>query len=630
MPANKTFLVAICSLFLLPYLPTVVPTTAVLTGGFYLHDITALAIILPILVYLIYYPLTIKVNITQIVMGLLLILLVLQSLSLDSYKSFSYMAIAVLTFGIILSIAISSLNYSKKQLLDWIAVSIIINCYLQIIICLLQIHNIKLYIPIHFYDYAGKSIGIGQYNLLAGDVNRIVGSIYQTNLLANTLTTGLLALCHISQSPKKWIKLFFLVSVPILCCFISLTYSRTPILYCLFILTYAIILLLRKQKPYATKLLFLAACLVSCTFLAANGKFNFLYPKQVTQNAGSTANNDPDNSSKRLIMTFKTLGSQTPNHMNLQVQASNQQRLTYWQNGISLFKSSPISGVGWDYYAKSIYGQCIITPSCQFRELSLPFNAHNIFIQLLATTGILGFILILFASIYWFIKLIKLPVNMQLLPLGFFGINFLHSQVEYPLFYNAYLFGFITFITLADDSSLGEIKSVLVKPIFTILTLVLAWQIYIGVNNFFILAQFKEPRSINGQQSLINSIITKYQISFNPFWDYYADTDMALKITPFERTNDNYKTFDIIYNALKRVTAFTPYTIYITKLAILEQIQGNRKEARQLILNMLKVYPEFYSDLRNCADLETRENKLLNKSILEYFDEYQVNHPELK
>ena len=104
MPANKIFLVAICSLFLLPYLPTVVPTTAVLTGGFYLHDITALAIILPILIYLIYYPLTITVNITQIVMGLLLILLVLQSLSLDSYKSFSFMAIAVISLGIILSL----------------------------------------------------------------------------------------------------------------------------------------------------------------------------------------------------------------------------------------------------------------------------------------------------------------------------------------------------------------------------------------------------------------------------------------------------------------------------------------------------------------------------------------------
>lgn len=66
--------------------------------------------------------------------------------------------------------------------------------------------------------------------------------------------------------------------------------------------------------------------------------------------------------------------------------SSLQNRLDYWQAAISMFKAHPIFGVGLDRFAEN-YGQ--YAPKNQVVFGQLTDNAHNVFLQLLATGGLL-------------------------------------------------------------------------------------------------------------------------------------------------------------------------------------------------------------------------------------------------
>jgi hypothetical protein len=66
--------------------------------------------------------------------------------------------------------------------------------------------------------------------------------------------------------------------------------------------------------------------------------------------------------------------------------SSSQNRLDYWQAAISMFKAHPIFGVGLDRFAEN-YGH--YAPKNQVVFGQLTDNAHNVFLQLLATGGLL-------------------------------------------------------------------------------------------------------------------------------------------------------------------------------------------------------------------------------------------------
>lgn len=80
-------------------------------------------------------------------------------------------------------------------------------------------------------------------------------------------------------------------------------------------------------------------------------------------------------------------------------------RFIWWDTALEMFRNSPLNGVGWGNYGYSF---------AQFKTMPVlnSLFAHNLFLQMLAETGLLGalFFVLLFAfSVFKYIKLIRDP-----------------------------------------------------------------------------------------------------------------------------------------------------------------------------------------------------------------------------
>src|SRR5207244_3338596 len=75
-----------------------------------------------------------------------------------------------------------------------------------------------------------------------------------------------------------------------------------------------------------------------------------------------------------------------PSHAMSSVGSDAATRLLLWDTAWNLFKQSPIAGVGWGNFVM-LYGDYLKVSWIPPEE----FDVHNIYLQLLAETGVIGF-----------------------------------------------------------------------------------------------------------------------------------------------------------------------------------------------------------------------------------------------
>ncbi|RTL10841.1 MAG: hypothetical protein EKK54_09610 [Neisseriaceae bacterium] len=628
-------LVVLTSFFSIPFLPYFSPDTITLYS-FYLREIITIIIALVALaIYLTQAPNTldkISITTTQIIISAFILFIIIQLNYLSSYKTFSYLLLASLWILLLVSILVNKIKFERKHLLNSIAWCIIFSGYIQCIICILQLYGVHYLIPFKFYPYMNDAISYSHYDLLAGSQERIVGSLYQSNNLANYLSWGIFSNIYLWRMDKKIYKLFFIFNIFLFSIFISLTFSRIVLIYGAFLLVYGLFIL-NKSRYYAKLLLIHGIILLSIVAFTAKGGLNFVYPSSNTRLASSTATTSAatettgqSNGADRIGQTFTTFKQLATGKHQISL-ASDNQRIVLWLKGLKMFSDHPIMGVGWGYFTANLFTTALPNGYPQtLGQYALPFNTHNLFIQLLATTGLIGFAIVFLGFVYWICCCLKLEIKSQILCLGIIVINIIHSQTEYPLFYTSFLFCFIILATLSDQK---ELKLYIPKKWFNsaaITTIIVAsWQIYIGYNNFMILAQFK-PVAHYDKQNWLNNVGQKYQLGNNLFWDYYVDVDLIQKLTLTERTTDNAWLFDIMYNATQKVARFTPYPSYTTKLAIMDQIIGKNNEAQYLINETLDNYFPFRDYVINQINLSTGSNNKAKNALLSYVKDYEMHH----
>jgi O-antigen ligase len=110
-------------------------------------------------------------------------------------------------------------------------------------------------------------------------------------------------------------------------------------------------------------------------------------------------------------------------------------RLALWKYGWTMFLTHPLLGVGWGEF-----------PLHQFefvRELGgveIANNSHDIFIDLLAKTGLLGMAIVLFSLVCWLVRVLRAPhTPARIFALSLLGVLMMHALVEYPQQYMFYL-----------------------------------------------------------------------------------------------------------------------------------------------------------------------------------------------
>ncbi|WP_321913735.1 MULTISPECIES: PglL family O-oligosaccharyltransferase [unclassified Paraburkholderia] len=110
-------------------------------------------------------------------------------------------------------------------------------------------------------------------------------------------------------------------------------------------------------------------------------------------------------------------------------------RLALWRYGWTMFKSHPVLGVGWGDF-----------PMHQFElvrslgGVEIANNAHDIFLDLLAKTGIVGLAIVVIGLVAWFVRGLRAPHTAERV-FGFMliGVLVMHALVEYPQQYMFFL-----------------------------------------------------------------------------------------------------------------------------------------------------------------------------------------------
>jgi hypothetical protein len=441
---------------------------------------------------------------------------------------------------------------------------------------------------------------------------RIGGGLNQANNLADLLAWGLLANVVNSINKNKWHLILAYFTMIIISIFISLTFSRIAVLFALFMIGYGVVIF-RKEKCIGKQLLVHGITLSICILIAAKGYFNFAYANYNVNTNNHTSNNARIETSLNMLNNLAQGKSSN-------LSASDSQRTTLWKRGWHEFIEHPLYGNGWNYYSKYLFESNIQAKTKPLPQLALPMNAHNIFIQVLATTGILGFLCVVgffCAALYsaW-----KQDVPKQVLIFGIICILLIHSQVEYPLFYVQFLYCLFILVGLSNNKAIYSLKNVKLFKLISILISTLAiWQIIIGINYFLILAQLKKPANYIANNPLHN-IMIKYQMAANPFWSYYVDANFAEKLNFDKITPDNKKLFDLTYNASKNVEEFTPFPGFTIKLAYMEQLRGNTIRSQELINKVLNSYPDFRANLRDSISTIAKGNPAIQTSMLKQLD----------
>jgi O-antigen ligase len=110
-------------------------------------------------------------------------------------------------------------------------------------------------------------------------------------------------------------------------------------------------------------------------------------------------------------------------------------RLALWKYGWTMFRTHPLMGVGWGEFPSYQY---------QFAKtlggVEIANNSHDIFIDLLAKTGLIGLAIVLFGLVTWLVRAVRAPQSAaRVFGIALIGVLVMHALVEYPQQYMFFL-----------------------------------------------------------------------------------------------------------------------------------------------------------------------------------------------
>ncbi|CAG4900413.1 PglL family O-oligosaccharyltransferase [Paraburkholderia gardini] len=110
-------------------------------------------------------------------------------------------------------------------------------------------------------------------------------------------------------------------------------------------------------------------------------------------------------------------------------------RLALWKYGWTMFRMHPLMGVGWGEFPRYQFDLAKTLGGVEIAN-----NSHDIFIDLLAKTGLLGAAIVVIGLVSWLIRVVRAPhTAARIFGLAMIGVLVMHALVEYPQQYMFFL-----------------------------------------------------------------------------------------------------------------------------------------------------------------------------------------------
>jgi O-antigen ligase len=272
-----------------------------------------------------------------------------------------------------------------------------------------------------------------------------------------------------------------------------------------------------------------------------------------------------------------------------QMEISANPRMQFSLNAWLMFLSDPILGVGFGEYAWRSFELAADLPG---RILpGLDRHAHNLFLQLLAETGVAGFLCIAVPLAYWLYRSSWRRLSPERCwALGVLGVVGLHSMLEFPLWHAnflgvfALLFGLLSppFATLAMSRlRRGVFFAVLVAACFTARG---AWVDYRAFEAWYMRLEAEGARGGLAQLKSLDALMTQQGNSlFSPYFER-----LLTEVTQLDEQGLQAK---LALNS--QVMRLYPVPTVAYRQMVLLALAGRDHEAARTMRAAARVYPQW-------------------------------------
>ena len=261
------------------------------------------------------------------------------------------------------------------------------------------------------------------------------------------------------------------------------------------------------------------------------------------------------------------------------------QRLHLWREAWSMFLGAPLLGVGWGQFA---WHNFMLTGETGGAGLTGLYNhAHNILMQLLAETGIVGAAILLVGVVAWLRSawpLLKCPPGWWIWACA--AVLGVHSMLEYPL-WNAYFLGVACVVLGLGDLRTVELHQArLVRLGIGAFIAGTAWiggqqlDSYRGLERV-LYSHYSEHDRSGLQQAHREMLAVRRSFFLAPYVDLAYARDLPLNMADIDRK--------LAFAA--RVMRFAPTGLLAYRFAALNALAGNEAEAREILRRAALAYP---------------------------------------
>lgn len=477
------------------------------------------------------------------------------------FISLSYVASLELIICGLLAISISTLctAYGITVVLGWIATSLLVGATFQSLIGFSQHMNFS-----HYINKLGNIIFYDQNRQ-----NNIFGHFGQRNHYCHYLSLAILSLVYLWQRSKITTLSFISLSSWFI---FSITISGSRAVFIYFILACAICVMYYIKSRNSNSLKLLITMTAVCLFVLC---FEYMLPLIEHGQVSATQRMfSPNTNGTSSITGFLA-------------------RIIEWKKAWIVFTTHPIVGCGFNQFAKHSVNLQPLFPlhgDGSDVDSQLYTNCHNLIMQLLAETGIIGALIVgvgIITAIYSINKSLNVSSTIVIAMLL---ITITHSMLEYPLWYLYFLGPFIMTLSV-NKASLAKISSNTLAGISIAPIIYIFYQLITGNNIITRLTEYFEPPH-ESKSFIMQTNYLKNLANSNSLWEFPAIYTLSNYLN-IDNTNTNsaFTLSEQLYY-IHKFSDFRPFPDLQVKIAILNwQITKQKQISQNLIALTLKEFP---------------------------------------
>lgn len=303
-------------------------------------------------------------------------------------------------------------------------------------------------------------------------------------------------------------------------------------------------------------------------------------------------------------------------------------RLSEWHKAWLLFLKAPLMGNGWDNYASQSY---LLPEADYFRPYGLEVlftHSHNIILQLLAETGIVGTFILALAVLIPLWNLLRYRSDHALFLIFLILVSLTHSLLEYPLWYAYFFFPFVAFLELAPQAKSSKVAKTLpnwTRFIVLLLCVMIAGRFWL-VNQSYPIVWFTAHMHMeeNQQQKYQNAQVLYEMSELEPFLSEEAARGLPFKIAADNDILPDVKTLQLAEKGILH----NPYHYNAFARALYLYRLDRKDEADAWIAATVRYYPQTLPYMVETAGKSTHFNELTN-DLLAACNAYRQRHPEI-